>query len=206
MHVRLRLQRKYGVYAVKAAAWGVGIWFVSSMLIGLAFVPLVSFKEEQVNVSVYPDHIEVDGTYLFENPSCSPIQQACTFPVAEGEGIGPAADMRASYSGNGGTVTVPVHSFWGAHWFNFPLGPNEQVRLRVQYRQDARQHRGGYVVTSTQSWGRALDSASFRIRSYGARIIQSSYPLAASDTPDASGFDWHGYMPEHDWTFAWEVL
>jgi len=209
MHVIPRLQRSHLVRVGKLAIWGISVALLYSALVAMGFVPLARFTQEEVNVTVHPDHMEVDGTYLFENPHRFPIRQICTFPVAMGEGIGPALDMRVYWFGPsvGGdaTVNVPLHNFLGTQWFSVALGPNENIRIQVHYRQNATQHHGGYVVTSTQSWGRPLDMASFRIRSYGARIVQSSYPLGVTDSPDALGFDWHGFMPKHDWTFAWEV-
>lgn len=204
------LQRGHWVRAGKLAAWGIGAALLYLALVAMGFVPLARFTQEEVHVTVHPDHMEVDGSYLFENPHRFPIRQTCTFPVATGEGIGPATGLRVywfgSRAGTDDTVTIPLHDFLGTPWFAVTLGPNENIRFQVHYRQDTPRHRGGYVVTSTQSWGRPLDSASFRIRCYGARIVQSSYPLAATDLPDALGFDWRGFMPEHDWTFAWEVL
>jgi hypothetical protein len=43
--------------------------------------PIVRFDEEQIDIHVHPDHVRVEGQYLYKNPSPFPVVQGFSIPL-----------------------------------------------------------------------------------------------------------------------------
>jgi hypothetical protein len=198
--------------------WVLGLPLLCSVAYVAGLFPLARFEEESVNIVAHPASIGVNGSYLFENVHRFPIRQTLTFPVATGKGLSPPATMLVHRIDSGAQPSgdesppaesvrpVPVHNAFGVRWFMIVLRPKEKVWFIVTYTQNAPSHQGGYIVTSTRSWGRPLDKAVFRLRTEGVEIVESNYRLEKLSSAHTLGFQRHSFMPSEDWTFAWEVL
>ncbi len=195
---------------VRMSIWAFGALIAGGAALVGGGCAAAHFTQERVEISAYPSYFDVDGAYLFENVHFFPLRQTCSFPVAEGNGIQPPPRMEVYRSRSGETgpfdVPVSVHEFNGKHWFSLWLRPKEKLWFAVRYRQEATARNGGYIVTSTQSWHKPLDKAVFRLSPHGIKITKSSYPLSETESPGTLGFEWHDYMPTHDWAFSWEGL
>jgi len=122
--------------------------------------PAPRFAAERVGLHVAADHLEVEGTYVIENPGEAPISVAIRYPVSiDADRPAPAAvevDGRAlvpSVEGDTARVTFPIE-----------VPPRSIRRFTVRYTQPHRGRTAEYVVTSARSWPTPVGSAVFTVR------------------------------------------
>jgi hypothetical protein len=182
------------------------IW-LGLALSGLAFpflaglVPIVRFPREVIEIEVHPDHVVVDGLYVYRNPLPVPALQGFSVPLpvdeAHPEPIGVSARRVAPRE-----EEIALRHIFGAYRFDQRFPPRGEVHVRVRYRQQASRRDARYTLTTTQPWGRPLEAGEYRLIPRGVRITGSNYPLLPEG--DALTFRRRGFMPEEDWTFSWE--
>jgi len=179
----------------------VSLLFIAAILpFASGVIPTVYFTSERIDVHVYPDEIVVDGYYYYKNPFPFPVMQGFTIPFpidkehpapleVQVERLMPikeAIEIRRTF-GNAG-----FEAYFSAH---------EEAGVRVSYRQKTGCANATYILTTTQPWGKPLESGVYTLYPHGTVIVSSNYPL---DLPDkAPGFQKTGFMPDKDWQFTW---
>jgi hypothetical protein len=172
--------------------WLGALLLVLLIVVSSGALPLARFTAETISIDIEGDRIHVDGTYVYENPFPFPIRQGMSVPFPPGfEPVG------VSLSLNG--KPLKMRRVLGTERFEIPLPALGTERVRLRYDQYAPEHHATYLLTTTAPWHRAIDDGVYTIRTNGARIIRSSYPLNAQNM-----FRRRDFMPGADWSFAWE--
>ena len=172
--------------------WLGGLLLVLVLLVSSGALPLARFTAETIAIDIEGDRVHVDGSYFYENPYPFPIQQGMELPFPPGfEPVG------VSLSLNG--APLALRRIFGTERFEVPVPALATVRVHLLYEQYTPRHRATYLLTTTAPWHRPIDDGVYTIRTNGARVTSSSYPLNTHNT-----FMRRHFMPRADWSFAWE--
>ncbi len=174
---------------------------VAGLCAGL--VPIVTFPREEISIELYPDHLLVDGLYVYHNPWPIPVAQGFTLPLPV-DASHPAPIEVEAWRLTPERAPLPLRIWWGEHRFELRFDPGEEIAVQVHYRQQAPGGDGRYLLTTTAGWRRPLSAAVYRLLPRGVDVIASNYPLAAG-ADGARVFVRERFMPPEDWRFAWRV-
>lgn len=201
------MRRLQGTYKLRANS---SRWvYLSLLLCALTlpfltgFYPIVRFTDEQIDIRVYPDHVWVDGYYVYKNPFPFPVVQGFSIPLpVDSEHPMPIqVSVRQQFPKQ---KPVPVRFIMGKHRFDMAFSAKEEIGIQVQYRQHAPAKNARYILTTTQPWKRPLMTGVYRLFAKEVKIASSNYPLHPSG-PGVLSFHRKNFMPQHDWNFAWQV-
>ena len=173
----------------------------ASLLAGL--VPVVIFPREEISIELYPDHLRVDGLYVYRNPWPIPVAQGFTLPLPV-DASHPAPIEVEAWRLTPEPAAIPLRVWWGEHRFELRFDSGEEIAVRVRYRQQASGGDGRYLLTTTAGWRRPLVAAVYRLLPRGVEVVDSNYPLVAG-ADGARIFVREQFMPPEDWRFAWRV-
>ena len=164
--------------------------------------PIVRFPEEQIDIEIYPDHVWVQGTYVYKNPFPFPVIQGLTIPLPV-DADHPEPFLLAAKELSPGEKPIPIQYLLGVHRFNLTFGAKEEIKVCVKYRQQAPAKNARYILISTKAWRRPLTRGLYRIFLKSVRMTSSNYKLNQSDS--FLFFQKESFMPHKDWVFSWEV-
>ena len=188
--------------ASKTLICGSLLLWVLALPFAAGIYPVVSFTEEQIDVVVYPDHVEVSGRYVYRNRFPFAVVQGLSIPLPVDEDQ-PLPIFVAAWHGTG-EEPIPLRYVLGRHRFELRFAAGEEIHLRVDYRQQAPSGTARYILTTTRPWRRPLRRGVYRAFAKGVTLTSSSYPLEA-DSDGASSFVREDFMPSRDWRLSWEV-
>jgi hypothetical protein len=121
--------------------------------------PAVRFASESVSIAIFDSSAVVVGRYVFEADAPMRLPLLVPLPEELAAALVDSVEARLLRPG-GGAEPVPGERD-SAGWHGVvPIGPSSRCTLEVRYRQT---HRGRvrYILTSTATWGRPLESAEF---------------------------------------------
>ncbi len=186
------------------------LWPFSCLLFfALAFVflggfyPIVRFVEEQIDIYVYPEHIRVEGTYVYKNPLPFPVIQGFSIPLPVDQRHPPPVLVAAKRLAPR-KVPIKLLYLFGKHHFEVAFKAGEEVRVEVQYRQHAPEKNARYILTTSKPWRHPLGQGIYRLIPEDVKIMSSNYPLQSNGAGPLF-FQEKGFMPQEDWHFEWEV-
>ena len=169
----------------------IGVAFIGAATVFSGALALARFTSEAIIIDLLADRIQVDGTYVYENPLPFTIRQGMTVPLPPGnEAIG----LELKRDGH----VLPLRYILGAYRFELPLRAHEKVLVHLRYEQYTPSHSATYLLTTTAPWHRPIDHGLYRIRTRGYRVVRSSYTLTNG------AFERWRVMPPADWSFAWQ--
>jgi hypothetical protein len=177
----------------------------AAALDGAGVLPSARFRRERIVLTVRPRALLVDGLYVYENPLPFPRALALAVPWGEEEGQAPPAAIGAWRvdPASGEETPLPVLRLLGTPRVSLALPAGGEAHLRVRFEQRVERGRATYLLTTTAPWGRPLERGEYVVTvAPGARLLSSSYPLDATAPPS---FTRTGFLPERDWTLAWEA-
>lgn len=166
--------------------------------------PIVRFNEEQIDIHVHPDHVRVEAQYVYKNPLPFPVVQGFSIPLPVDQHH-PRPVMVSAKVLSPKEKLLPVRYILEKYRFEMAFRANEEVCVKVHYRQQTRAHDAYYILTTTKPWRRPLIHGTYRLIQRGVQVRSSSYALQ----PHRSGaliFHKTNFMPEKDWHFTWEVV
>ena len=165
--------------------------------------PIVRFTEEQIDIHVHPDHVHVEGHYVYKNPFPFPVVQGFSIPLPV-DATHPMPVQVSVHQRAPGDRSIPVRFFLGRHRFDLAFSANEEIGLEVRYRQHAPERSARYILTTTEPWRRPLESARYRVLPRGVQIRSSNYELQPIE-PHVLAFHRRGFRPQKDWELSWEA-
>lgn len=169
----------------------------------LGFSPTLRFAEEQIDIHIYPDHVTIDGYYLFENPFPLSTTLELVYPLPRDPGI-PMGTVRIVQQLKPEKKPLQHRKVDGHHRVTLPVSANGRTLVRTVYDQPAPQRRARYILETTQSWGRPFRYARYRVFTHGVILESSNYPVQPH-SGGYLGFEKENFMPQKDWTVSWKV-
>jgi len=157
----------------------------------------VTFFEEHIDFVLDSSFFSINGIYSFHNVSGQPVNEHIVFPFADKtSGIDSIRIVNLNTF-----EMVPFTRLESSVSFEFNMKLNDTVDLNIFYRQKASTH-NTYIITSTQTWGKPLDTAVYSLTT-PANLPVDSF----SYTPDSvikdhckRVYKWemHQFMPVRD--------
>jgi hypothetical protein len=188
-------------YLIGPALGLIALLLLLPFLAGL--LPVVHFVRERIEIAIYPDEVQVEGFYVYQNPWPFPVVQAFSIPLPVDAGHPMPTELTATrLVPDAGPV--PLRNLLGRDAFELSFRAHEEVQIIIQYRQYAPTRDARYLLATTRPWRRPLDHAVYTLTLHDVRLAWSNYVLR-SDTQGILGFERTGFMPQEDWQFQWEV-
>ena len=164
----------------------------------------VEFAAERVELGVFPERLEVHGTYYVLNPTTASATFTIGFPVSVAADRPPPRVVLV----DGREVQVaPETSHRVSASFPISIPPQSVKSFRVQYTQPHSGRRAEYIVTSALSWKRPLSRAVFRVTlAPEVGPVRISYP--ARTARDEQGrrvltIVRQPFVPDREMTVTW---
>ena len=166
-------------------------------LLVTGLVHATSFPRERIELTIYPEVLEVNGLYVYANPWPIPMSQGLKtpFPV-DALHPRPASVAVSEVRPDG---EIPLRTIWfnDEPHFTVNIPARSEIKVRVRYRQLAKGS-GTYILKTTQPWGRPLEHGEYLVETRGVRVTHSNYPLTGK------GFTKDHFMPQMDWHLQWK--
>jgi len=157
----------------------------------------VLFFEERIDFSLDSNYFCVNGIYSFQNTKNKDINQQIIFPFAEEATEIDSIRVINMYSGR------KIDFKWNGNSIRFAvyLPANDTVDVNIFYRQKT-SAKNKYIITSTQLWGKPLDTAVYTLTAdKNIKIKTFSYlPDSIREFEDNELYIWekHNFMPKDD--------
>ena len=165
--------------------------------------PIVRFSQERIDIHVFPNHVVVNGFYVYKNPFPFPVVQGFSIPFPIDKYHPMPIDISVKqYSPTERSIPAPF--VLGEHRFELRFRSKEELLVQVRYKQHAPKRNACYLLTTTKPWRRPLTRGVYKLIPEGVIITNSNYPVQPDGTA-VSQFEMTNFMPEHDWLFFWEV-
>jgi hypothetical protein len=164
----------------------------------------LNFIREDITFNLDTACFKVEGFYWFHNSSSEETGQLIyyPFPVSDKKGIIDSVDVidiTASIRRN--IVDLTDNGFY----FFVSLPPQDTGLYRITYRQKLYADSAVYILRSTASWGKPLESAEFKLIVNNPELVKSfSYsPDTTYNIEDKIIYYWKrdNFMPEKDMVF-----
>jgi len=157
----------------------------------------VSFFEEHIDFVLDSVCFSINGIYSFRNGSDQPVNKYIVFPFADKTSM-----IDSIRIVNLNTLKkVPFIRLESSVSFEFSLLPKDTVDLNIFYRQKAAT-KNTYIITSTQTWGKPLETAVYSLTTPTDLLIKSlTYtPDSIAEVHGKRVFMWerHQFMPVRD--------
>jgi len=182
-----------------------------SVLFGIAVLvfmtglfPIMRFTAETIEITVHPEHVLIQGSYVYENPYPFPITQGFSIPLPVDKD-NPEPVMITVQNINRNSASIPIYFMMGLYRFNLNFKPKEKIIVSVQYRQQAPERNAHYILTTTQSWQRPLVYGCYKIYAKNVKMTYSSYYLK-TDGLKTYYFEQYNFMPQQNWHFSWRII
>ena len=157
----------------------------------------VSFFEEHIDFVLDSANFSINGIYSFHNGSDQPVNEHIIFPFAD-----KTSGMDSIRIVNLNTLKkIPFITLERSVSFEFEIQPKDTIDLNIFYRQKIAT-KNTYIITSTQSWGKPLETAVYTLTTEkNLRIKSFSYtPDSVRVNNDKRIYSWskHDFMPKID--------
>lgn len=97
-------------------------------------LPIVRFTDEQINIRVFNDHVEMQGTYVYQNPFPFPVVQGLAVPLPADADHPTPVQISARQQGPKQKPLVTRYLL-GRHRFNVFFKANERIQIAVEYQE-----------------------------------------------------------------------
>jgi hypothetical protein len=155
---------------------------------------------------VHGDHCTLDGKYEFRNNENQAALWPIFYPLLNTDAI-PLADSVQIHDAQTGQP-LPFESGINGISFALNMPPLASRSIRISYRQLTPKRRMKYILTSTQQWGRPLESATFRIVVPDSLTIEHiSIPASIHSRQDHDVeylIEKKAFMPRSNLIITWE--
>lgn len=118
----------------------------------------VSFFEEHIDFTLDRDYFIINGIYSFSNETESEVSQQILFPFADKTFTIDSIRIVNLSTGR----KIQFNRLENSVLFNFMLPPKDTVDVNIFYRQKISTV-NKYIITSTQSWGKPLETATYTL-------------------------------------------
>ncbi len=180
---------------------------LSVLSVSLSPSQLIRFYQEEVRIRIYGDSCIVTGTYHFRNLTGTRIAQNLLYPFPVSTEL--PEPTTVTIVRHPARISVP---WWKAPHgvvFTVPLEGHKSAIYEVQYVQKTPAGMMTYILTSTKSWGRTFDEATYSIEIPRGFAIESiSIPPDTSWTTERVTVfrtKRRSFMPDRDLVIRWST-
>lgn len=136
----------------------------------LSFGLKIDFFKEDITFRLDSDFFNIEGYYWFTNQSDNTLNKKIYYPFPYYAGS--QIDSIQVYDISVGHEII----FWkeGNYGISFPLSIafNDTALLQIKYRQKINSDSAVYILKTTQSWGKPLKNAEFKLITHESFLIK----------------------------------
>jgi hypothetical protein len=163
----------------------------------------VSFFEEHIDFTLDSTYFTINGIYSFHNSANREVSQPIIFPFADKTSTIDSIRITNLSSG----IKIKFDRLESSVSFSFMLQPNDTVDVNIFYRQKIADI-NKYIITSTQTWGKPLETAVYSLTTENDLKIKSfSYPPESIKVvKNRTTYYWnkHQFMPKSEFEITIE--
>jgi len=170
----------------------------------------VDFFKEQITLTVNDNMSYVNGIYYFRNNTDKTGSLPIAFPFYV-DSLSLYPDSIAAFIvDNADTIPINIHRNIrnNSVTLNIPLKSREIAIWHLDYRQRISSSRAVYIITSTASWGKPLEDATYRfnvpIHYKNVEIWPEADTVLQHDSYNEYLSHKTNFMPPHDMEIMWE--
>lgn len=169
---------------------------------------VLSFQREKIYIAIEKDRIEVRGHYFFHNETGRAIRTRLVYPFpVDSTMLFPDRISVFICAGDGTREEIPSTRAGDIITFMIESLPDKVLEVLVVYSQRVLHHEARYILTTTKTWGKPLESAEFFVEvPRDLEILSFSY--GAFEPWESNGKTiYHmlqeNFLPERDLVFSW---
>jgi hypothetical protein len=163
------------------------------------------FYKERVELHIKKDNCRVTGTYYFKNNGTLPVDKMIYYPISKNYGL-LEPDSINVYNLSNDTL-IPHASYKEGISFSLFIPAEKTVVYQVIYFQKTPNQKVEYILTTTKSWNRPLESAEFIIKLHSGLSLESlsmEYEYKKISNNYTSYFiSRHNFMPDSNLIIEW---
>lgn len=138
--------------------------FILFLLCYLAFPQSLHFVKEELNFEITKTEFTVDGIYYFKNSSPDTIKQYMLYPFPENEELGQITSVEGSSVYPERDPDIIRNFNQKAAHFRLRIYPEDTAVIHIVYKQEIKNNKVEYILTSTQAWRSPLKKADFTLK------------------------------------------
>jgi hypothetical protein len=122
----------------------------------------LEFYKEELQFELDKNFFTVVGGYYFRNVGDHDIKATLFYPIPRDSilGVYDSAYVKGSSLQTDSTITIKKEN---GFFFNIEVGEKDTACYRVSYRQKLLGNKAKYIFTTTNTWGKPLECASFQL-------------------------------------------
>ena len=159
----------------------------------------LQFYQEDLDFKIEENYFYVDGLYYFRNTSNKEINRRLFYPFPQDKAFGKVDSIFIINVLNPLKETNLQNNLKGSS-FTIHIGPDTIAIYRIGYRQELKETKAEYILTTTQTWGIPFEQVNYTLEFPKEFSLDSiSYmPDSLREENDKYIFFWHkeNFMPE----------
>jgi hypothetical protein len=164
----------------------------------------VIFLKEDITFRLNQEYFLIDGYYWFLNQSHTNCERLIYFPFGDTANTGIVDSIEVFKMPQGEFQNIRDNNKYGFS-FNLSIAASDTAIFRIKYRQKIIGDSAKYILRSTQSWNRPLESAEYKLIVNKSMDIKrfSYYPDKVYTINEEKIYFWkrNDFMPECDLVF-----
>jgi len=175
-----------------------------SIGVNLLKAQLADFSAEKLTFTVNSKTVELTGSYCFTNRTDQSVQMPVIYPICINDQQA-FPDSVVVNLADGSPLTFRRRD--DNLLFSVPLAEKGQTEIIIYFRQAVGQSQFEYILTSTRSWSKPLESADFLIQvPLTLNLTNLSFPYERIDTTgnfQVYHLHFKDFYPDRNLTFEW---
>jgi len=122
----------------------------------------LQFYQEDLNFMIEENYFYVDGLYYFRNTSNKELKQRLIYPFPQDSAYG-KVDSLFVVNIIDSTITTNIQKRKNGTSFTIQIDPDSTAVYRIGYRQELKDKKAEYILTTTQTWGRPFEQVNYTL-------------------------------------------
>ena len=161
----------------------------------------LQFFREDLSFEIKEYHFYVDGLYYFRNTSNKELKQRLIYPFPQDSVYG-KVDSLFVINVIDSTITINLQYGDKGASFTIQIDPDSIAVYRICYRQELKDKKAEYILTTTQTWSRPFEQVNYKLI-FPKRLKLDSLSYMPDSLREESNryiFFWHkeNFMPDRN--------
>ena len=173
-------------------------------LLGGLQAQVADFSAENLIFTIHPKYVEMRGSYFFSNRTGKAISLPIVYPFLVNDRQAFPDSIHVSLA-DGKSLNFQRRD--ESIFFAVPLKNPKRTEIVIYFRQPVSQPQFEYILTSTRSWQKPLESADFSIQTSPSQTLTSlSFPYERIDSIgnfQVYRLHFENFYPEKNLIFSW---